>query len=132
VRASTRRRLNALGLATPLGLLVGAMGRARFAAGPDQLVVAHGYRLRIPSASAFTIGDVVITRRSYEQLLDRPRLLAHETRHAYQWASWLGLPFLLPYAACAGYSLLRTRNPAVRNAFEIRAGLIDGGYVKTV
>ncbi|MET0741168.1 MAG: hypothetical protein ABWZ26_06400 [Candidatus Nanopelagicales bacterium] len=130
MRASTRRVLNAVGLATPLGMLVGVLGRARFTAGPDMLLVAHGYRLRVPLTSAFTIGDVVITPGSYQRLLDQPGLLPHETRHAYQWASWLGLPFLLPYAACAGYSLLRTRNPALGNIFEIRAGLVDGGYVK--
>jgi hypothetical protein len=130
VRTSTRRVVNVIGLATPLGVLVGLLGRAQFRTGPDRLLIAHGYRPRIPPASAFTIGDVVITRRSYEQLLARPGLIAHETRHAYQWASWLGLPFLLPYAACAGYSLLRTTNPALRNVFEIRAGLVDGGYVK--
>ncbi len=129
MRTSTRRVLNAVGLATPLGLLVGAVGRARFSPAPDMMLVAHGYRLQFPRASAFTVGDVVITRGSYESLVGRPALLAHETRHAYQWAAWLGLPFLLPYAACAGYSLLRARNPALRNIFEIRAGLADGGYV---
>jgi hypothetical protein len=49
---------NIVNLSTPLGLLVAAVGCARLRPGPRGLVLASGYRLPVPSAPAFTIGNV--------------------------------------------------------------------------
>ena len=54
-------------------------------------------------------------------------LLRHEARHSSQYAV-LGLAFLPLYFAAAGFSTLRTGDPASSNIFEILAGLADGGY----
>lgn len=126
-----RRLANAANLSTALGLAVARLGGTAPvvpADGPHGVLVAAGYRRRWPRAAAFTVGDVVVTRLSAETLAARPGLLAHEARHATQWACWLGLPFLPAYLAAAGWSLLRTGDPASRNAFERRAGLAAGGY----
>ena len=55
-------------------------------AGPDGLLLARGYRLRVPAAPAFTVGNVVLLRIDDEALSRRPMLLAHEARHATQYA----------------------------------------------
>ncbi|OIV35494.1 hypothetical protein BIV57_21080 [Mangrovactinospora gilvigrisea] len=128
-RHRARAAWNAVNLATPLGLLVAAAGGARVHRGPRGLLIADGYhRLSLPPAPAFTVGNVICLRFPRERLLEDPRLLAHEERHADQWAACLGLPMLPLYLAAAGWSLLRTGDPASRNAFERRAGLADGGY----
>ena len=124
-----RRALNALNGATLLGLAVAAAGRARVAPGPRGLLLATGYRLRVPARSAFTVGDVVLTPHGPGWLGDRPRLLAHEERHTWQYVACLGLPMLPLYALAAGWSWLRTRDPGRANAFEVLAGLADGGYL---
>jgi hypothetical protein len=129
VRRALRLRqvANWANLSTPLGLLVARVGRARTAAGPDGLVLAHGYRLRVPSAPAFTVGNVVVTRVD-DVLARRPRLMVHESRHATQYAVCLG-PLLIPlYGLAALWSWLRSGDPATYNVFERLAGLEDGGY----
>ena len=74
------------------------------------------------------MGNVVLFRAGIDDVAARPRLVAHESRHATQWAQWLGLPFLPAYLLAAGWSVLRCGHPAHRNPFEIGAGLADGGY----
>lgn len=121
-----RQVVNLANLSTPLGLLVALAGRARVSRGPDGLLLAKGFRLRV-RAPAFTIGNVVVVDDT--MLGRRPRLLLHEARHATQYACCLG-PVLLPlYLLAALWSWLRCRNPSSYNVFEVRAGLADGGYV---
>jgi hypothetical protein len=115
-------------LSTPLGLLVAAATRTRVVRGPDGLIVGFGYRPRLPKAGAFTVGNVVLFRAGIDDVAARPGLVAHESRHATQYAMCLGLPFLPAYLAAAGWSLLRCGHPALRNPFEVQAGLADGGY----
>ncbi len=123
-----RRVANLANLSTPAGLLVGAAGRARFRRGPRGLVLGSGYRLRLPPAAAFTLGNVVLTRREPGWLEARPRLLAHEERHADQYAVCLGIPMLPLYLLASVWSWLRGGDCAVHNPFEKLAGLADGGY----
>lgn len=123
-----RQVANLANLSTPLGLLLAVAGRARLARGPEGLLLARGYRLPVPPAPAFTVGNVVLLRLDEAALARRPRLLAHESRHATQYAWCLG-PGLLPlYAVAAAWSWLLCRDFATRNVFERRAGLADGGY----
>lgn len=120
--------LNLLNLSTPLGVAVGALGRAAFRRGPRGLVLGHGYRLGFPVARAFTVGNVVLTRHPDGFLEERPVLLAHEERHTWQYAACLGLPFLPLYLLALVWSYLRGGDRAVHNVFERLAGLEDGGY----
>lgn len=124
-----RQTINFLNCSTLLGVLVGALGRASFSDGPRGAILATGLRLPL-RAGALTIGDVVLTRKSREQVLRRPALLRHELRHCDQYAWCLGPVMLVLYAVAAGWSVLRTGDPASRNVFERRAGLADGHYVE--
>jgi hypothetical protein len=123
-----RQVANWVNLSTPLGLLAAAVGRARVTRGHDGLILARGYRLRVPSAPAFTVGNVVLIRIEDDALARRPRLLVHEARHATQYAWCVGLVMLPLYGLAAAWSWLRCRNPATYNVFERLAGLADGGY----
>lgn len=125
-----RQIVNWINLSTAFGLIVGLAGRARFARGPEGLILGRGYRLPIPPAPAFTVGNVVLLRIDDQRLARRPTLLDHESRHATQYAWCLGLPMLLLYVLASGWSWIRTGDPASRNVFEVRANLKEGGYVE--
>ncbi len=126
-----RRRANRLNLSTALGLLVARVGGASTRPGPYGLVLAEGYRLGFPVASAFTVGDVVVTARTFDALLPScPDLLQHEERHSRQYARCLGLPYVGLYVLAMGWSVLRTGDRASANPFERSAGLLAGGYVE--
>jgi hypothetical protein len=134
-RTTTLRRVvNAVTLGTPLGLALARMGGAELVRGPDGLLLALGYRARIPAprAPAVTVGDVVLLRMGSEDLATRPQLLMHEGRHAVQWACWLGpVGFVPAYLLASVWSWLRCRDFALRNVFEVRAGLEAGGYIRS-
>jgi hypothetical protein len=120
---------NVANLSTPAGLLVAAVGGARIRRGPHGLFIGEGYRLKFPVASAFTVGSVITTSRTWEELLRRnPRLFEHEERHTWQYLYCAGLPFYLAYGVCLAYSMLRTGDRAARNFFERQADLAAGGY----
>ncbi|MEA4944188.1 MAG: hypothetical protein VB080_07085 [Propionicimonas sp.] len=122
---------NLVNLSTPLGLLMAVIGRCRLRRGPRGLFFAEGYRYNFPRAGAFTVGNVILTRQTMDGLeVRRPGTLDHEDVHAWQYTWLLGLPFLPVYLACAGWSWLRTGDPASRNAFERQAGLVRGGYLE--
>ena len=124
-----RRLANWVNLSTPLGLAVARAGGAQVRPGPMLLRLAEGYRWRFPTGGAFTVGDVVLTRYRFADLLERhPALLRHEEAHSRQWMVCLGLPFLPLYAASMAWSWLRTGDRAARSVFERRAGLTEGGY----
>jgi hypothetical protein len=125
-RYRLRRVVNAVNGSTLAGLCVAKLGRADLRAGADGLVIASGYRLPVPPAPAFCIGNVIVTR--LDSFQDRLPLLRHEARHATQFA-WCGGVLMLPmYFLAAGWSWLATGDFGSRNVFEQRAGLADGGY----
>jgi hypothetical protein len=124
-----RRAANWANGSTLLGCAVARLAGAQVGAGPRGLLVATGYRLPLPRASAFTLGDVVTTRHDRAWLDARPALLRHEERHTWQYAACLGLPMLPLYAVAAGWSYLVSGDPARHNVFERTAGLADGGYL---
>jgi hypothetical protein len=123
-----KRVVNLVNLSTPLGLLVAALGRSTRRPGPRGLVLASGYRLPIPSAPAFTVGNVVVSPHPPGYLDTRPALLRHEERHSWQYVACLGLPMLPLYALGAAWSYARGGDLGVHNPFECLAGLADGGY----
>lgn len=123
-RHRIRWAANYVNLATPLGLLISAVGGAARESGPDGLILAFGYRYRFPVAGAFTVGNVVLTKhRSLNE-----RLIRHEARHATQWAYCVGLPMLPLYLLAMLASVLICGHQASYNLFERLAGLDDGGY----
>ncbi len=123
-----RQLANLLNASTPLGLLLAACARTRIRRGPRGLILATGYRWRLPFAAAFTVGNVVLFRAGAAEALGNPALLAHEERHSSQYAWCLGLPFLPLYFLAAGWSMRRTGNAGSANPFERHAGLQAGGY----
>lgn len=125
-----RQIVNVLNLSTALGLFVALVGGAELSPGPCRTLLATGYRYRFPVASAFTVGDVIITKMTLERLSGRELLLRHESRHCVQYACWVGPLMLVAYGLAAAWSWARTGDPASRNHFERRAGLADGGYTE--
>jgi hypothetical protein len=123
-----RQIANVLNGSTPLGLLLAASAGTRVRRGPRGLLIATGYRWRLPFAGAFAVGNVVLFRVGPERALADPVLLRHEERHSTQYACCFGLPFLPLYFLAAGWSVWRTGNPGSANVFERHAGLRAGGY----
>lgn len=126
-----RLAVNLLNGSTPAGVAIALAGRARPAAWRDGLLIAHGYRLPVPSAPAFCLGGVIITRLDADAAGRAAGLLRHEARHATQYAWCCGLLMLPLYFAAAALSWVLTGDYAAANAFERRAGLADGGYQET-
>jgi hypothetical protein len=124
-----RQIVNAVNLTTLTGLAVAKAGRARLSKGPDGLVYGTGYRFGFPLGGAFTVGNVVVSRRPVERLMSDTGLLAHEARHSTQYAV-LG-PFFWPlYVLGVIWSYVRTGDHWSRNPFERLAVLTDGHYVE--
>jgi hypothetical protein len=92
-----RQVVNAINLATLLGLALAKVSRATLHRGPDGLVVATGAQRPLLPAWAFTVGNVVITRDEAPS----DALLAHEARHASQWACCVVLFLPLYWLAAA-------------------------------
>lgn len=123
-----RQAANLLNGSTLAGVAVALLARAPLRRGPRGLLLASGYRWRLPHARAFVLGNVVLYRGPASDLLSMPALLGHEEKHCTQYAWCLGLPFLPLYFVAAGWSVLRAGNPGTANFFERRAGLHAGGY----
>jgi hypothetical protein len=130
MRTAYRVRLaaNLVNGSTLAGILVAAAGRARLARGRDGLLIGAGYRLPVPVAPAFCLGNVILARSDRAALASMEPLLAHEARHATQYAWCAGLVMLPLYFVAAGVSWGLTGDFGSRNVFERRAGLADGGY----
>jgi hypothetical protein len=130
MRARYRIRLavNLINGSTLAGIGVARIGRARLARASDGLLVGTGYRLPVPPAPAFCLGNVIITRLDAGTLARSERLVAHEARHASQFAWCGGLPMLPLYFAAAAASWVLTGDFGSRNVFERLADLADGGY----
>jgi hypothetical protein len=125
-RLRVRRAVNLVNGSTLAGLGVAKAGGARLARGPDGLFAGTGYRLPVPPAPAFCLGNVIVTR--LDALPPGSALWRHEARHATQFA-WCGGLLMVPlYLLAAGVSWALTGDFGSRNVFERRAGLADGGY----
>jgi hypothetical protein len=126
LRHRVRLAVNLLNGSTLAGLAIAGAGGATLARLPDGLLVAAGYRLPVPSAPAFTLGNVIITHRT--ELEAGTPLLRHEARHCTQYA-WCGGVLMLPlYFAAAGVSWALSGDVGAWNVFERGAGLADGNY----
>ena len=127
-----RTVLTAINGTTGAGLLVALCTGAKIRRGRGGVLIAEGYRRKVPPATCFTVGSVIMTRRSAEWLLaqERTELLAHESKHAGQYAV-LGPLFWPAYWLACGYSYAMTGSYGARNAFERHAGLTGGGYRET-
>lgn len=132
MRAAYRVRLvvNVVNGSTLAGILVAAAGRARLARGSDGLLIGERYRLPLPAAPAFCLGNVILTRAGRGAFARTGGLLAHEARHATQFAWCAGLVMVPLYVMAAGASWVLTGDFGSRNIFEQLAGLADGGYAR--
>jgi len=131
-RYRIRQWANLLNLSTPLGRGLAALGNAHTHPWENGLTVATNHQLPYPPAAAFTVGNVVLVRATYDELLaldaKRPELMIHEARHATQFAFCLG-PVMVPlYLGACSWSWIRTGDWWSNNVFERRAGLSEGGY----
>jgi hypothetical protein len=125
-RLRVRQAVNLANGSTLAGLGVAALGGARLARGPDGLFAGTGYRLPVPPAPAFCLGNVIVTR--LDAIPPDSQLWSHEARHATQFA-WCGGVLMVPvYLAAAAVSWALTGDFGSRNAFERLAGLAGGGY----
>jgi hypothetical protein len=121
-----RQAVNLANGSTLAGLGVAALGGAAIARSVDGLYTGTGYRLPVPPAPAFCMGNVIVTRAG--ELDPGSRLFRHEARHATQFA-WCGGVVMVPlYLAAADVSWVLTGDVGARNVFERLAGLADGGY----
>lgn len=126
MRPGLRAWINLANGSTLAGLGVAALGGARVARGADRLLVGTGYRLPVPPAPAFCLGNVILTRRDALDLSSA--LFRHEAQHATQYACCGGVLMVPLYLAAAAVSWVLTGDTGCRNVFERRAGLADGGY----
>jgi hypothetical protein len=121
-----RLAVNLANGSTVAGLGVALAGRARLARTADGLLAGTGYRLPVPAVPAFTVGNVIVTRR--DSLPTESTLFRHEARHTTQYA-WSGGLLMLPlYFAAAGASWVLCGDFGAWNVYERWAGLADGGY----
>ncbi len=130
-RDRLRQVVNLLNGSTVLGLALARAAGVATVPGPRGLRLAVDYPARPPAprAGAVTVGDVVLLRASAAPPAELTRLIAHEHAHAQQWARWGGpVGFLPAYLLASGWSWLVCGHPALRNVFEVAAGLADGGY----
>jgi hypothetical protein len=121
-----REAVNLVNGSTLAGLGVAMAGRARLTRAPDRLFIGTGYRLPVPPARAFCLGNVILARG--DGIDSGSPLFAHEARHATQFACCGGVAMVPMYLAAAGVSWVLTGDFGARNVFERRAGLADGGY----
>jgi len=120
-----RQVVNLVNGSTVAGLGVAVLGGAGLTRSADGLFLGTGYRLPVPSAPAFCLGNVIVTRDGIDPGSPTFR---HEARHATQFA-WCGGVIMIPlYLAAAGVSWALTGDFGARNVFERLAGLADGGY----
>lgn len=130
MRLAYRLRLaaNLLNGSTLAGVAVAGLGGASLRRGGDGLLVASGYRLAVPPAPSFCLGNVLVTRLGYTAFTASTPLVGHEARHATQYAWCCGLAMLPLYGIAAAVSWALTGDFASRNVFERQAGLAAGGY----
>lgn len=115
-------------LSTPLGLLLARVGGARLEHRGRGTWIAGGYRWEFPRAGAFTLGNVVLSTASLDDVRSCEALLRHEDRHCTQYAWCLGPLMLVPYLAAVGVSWVLAGDHSSYNPFERLAGLADGSY----
>src|ERR1700759_216045 len=104
MRTGLRAWINPANGSTLAGLGVAALGGARVARSADRLFVGTGYRLPVPPAPAFCLGNVIVTR--LDGLDPASALFRHEARHATQDALCGGLGMVPLYLAAGAGSWL--------------------------
>ena len=131
-RTAVRSVVTAINGTTLIGIAVAKAGGATLRRAGDGRLIAEGYRLKVPKQSCFTMGSVILTKRSADWLLHEQHvdLLDHETKHVFQYAL-LGPLFWPAYWLACGWSYARTGTYGLRNVFERHAGLESGGYVRS-
>src|ERR1700750_2016445 len=115
MQAGLRAWINLASGSTLAGLGVAALGGARVARSADRLVVGTGYRLPVPPAPAFCLGNVIVTR--LDGLDSASALFQHEARHATQYACCGGVVMVPLYLVAAAASWALTGDRGSPNRF---------------
>ena len=102
MRPGLRAWINLANGSTLAGLGVAALGGARVARSADRLFVGTGYRLPVPPAPAFCLGNV--DRHPAGRARPSSALFRHEARHATQYACCGGVVMVPLYLAAAAVS----------------------------
>src|SRR2546430_8888673 len=84
MQAGPRAWINLASGSTVVGVGVATLGGAGVARSRNRLFVGTGYRLPVPPAPAFCLGNVIVTR--LDGLDPSSALFRHEARHATQYA----------------------------------------------
>src|SRR2546430_16623885 len=129
MQAGLRAWINLANGSTLAGLGVAALGGARVARSADRLFVGTGYRLPVPPAPAFCLGNVIVTR--LDGLDPASVLFRHEARHATQYACCGGGGVVAPYLVAAARSWALAGGTGRRHRFERRARVAHGGCTVT-
>ena len=131
-RHVARGLLTALNGTTGAGLLIALATRSRIRRGRHGVLIAEGYRLPVPPATCFTVGSVILTRRSADWLLadERTELFGHEHRHAGQYAA-LGPLFWPAYWLACGYSYATTGSWGAPSSRRAARRPPDGKAIRT-
>jgi hypothetical protein len=123
-----RRVVNLVNGSSIAGLAIARLGSATVSSGPEGLWLAEGYRLPFPVAGAFTVGKVLITPTSFDQLRTwSPHVLEHEARHAWQYVCCGCSSSRLYLVAMGGRWSDRPRGP--QRVRAVGQAAADGGYV---
>src|SRR2546429_1102174 len=120
MRAGPRAWINLANGSTLVGLGVATLGGARVARSRNRLFVGTGYRLPVPPAPAFCLGNVIVTR--LDGLDPSAALFRHEARHATQYACCGGVGMGPLYLAAAAVSWALTGDTGCHNVFDRPAG----------
>src|SRR4029079_15260903 len=120
MQAGLRAWINLANGSTLAGLGVAALGGARVTRSADRLFTSTGYRLPVPPAPAFCLGNVIVTRLEF--LAPPSALFRHEARHATQYACCGGLVMVPLYLAAAAVSWLLTGGTGWRTVVGRRGG----------
>src|SRR6266567_3353784 len=115
MQSGLRAWINLANGSTLAELGVAALGGARVARSADRLFTGTGYRLPLPPAPAFCLGNVIVTR--LEGLDPSSALFRHEARHATHFA-WCGGVVMVPLylAAAAVPFMMACGSPRCRSA----------------
>src|ERR1700749_1046850 len=116
MRAGLRAWINLANGSTLAGLGVAILGGARLARSADRLFVGTGYRLPVPPAPAFCLGNVIVTR--LDGLDPASSLFRHGARHPTDYPCCGGRVMLPLYLAAAAVPCLLTGDTGCRNVFE--------------
>ena len=124
--SSSSSRVSANEAVTKFALGVALSNGADCKVAPNGLIVCFAPNLNVQGGT--TYGEVFITNKSLESVIEDPALLKHEQTHSEQWAAFGPLMFGSSYLGEMVKSQLMSGSYGCQNVFEIHSGLKEGRY----